>query len=1222
MAMWTSAQQQAIDAPIGQSNILVSAAAGSGKTAVLVERIISKILSGETDIDRLLVVTFTDAAAAEMKEKIIIRLQKALDEAKDAAVEEKIRTQLKLSGGADITTIDAFCLRTVKNNFHVLGVDPNFFISDPAEAELMMDDVIDDLFNQMYISGNEKFLKLVDMYASNRNDKALKQLILSIYRFTLSFAEPSKWLDEKAAMYVEDMSGSEWAHEYVIKGCCNRLGEIYYNKFLAIAKKMAEIAGVTISEADEEDLDLTAYWGTLWKGICLCVSVTDELRSVDNWDEAYEFYVKYMKTSTGIDNITPSKMPKKKLASDDDWKYFCAARNDLKKALRTEYKKWVSESAEDFNKNVHSAELCETVRDIVWLVKEFDGAYMAKKESRNIKEFHDIEHLAYRLFCENENIRNEYRNEYDEILIDEYQDTNGLQDAIFEKISNDNKNIFMVGDLKQSIYRFRGGDPTIFKGKSREYAKSNSADRCIVLSQNFRSRQEILNSVNELFTGVMSDVIGDVVYEGDELIMRDNERECYPKSNEDNVSEMHCISIIGGDNADNEDADLPESGGSISDKTEAAYIADRIRELLENGYQVYDKKLERYRNVQCKDITILAKSVRYTSDTYINALASRGIPAFVELEDYFERREINLILTLISLINNHLQDIPLVSVMRSPIGGFTDNELGKVRLFDKKTDYFYWAVCAYAKNGDDKILRIKCDKFIKNLTRWRGYVKQKSVANLIWTIYSETGFYDFMGALEGGEEAQANLRLLYERAKQYEQSGFKGLFNFIRYIDKLRNRSEDLSGAKLIGENHDVVRIMTIHKSKGLEFPIVFLAGMGKRLRGRPNTESRVLLHKDLGFGMQYADTENSYYKDTLMKNVVAQANKEEELSEAMRLLYVAMTRPKEKLIVTSVHKYATEEKRLAEHRKWRNMLDINGIVDETNVADASSYADWICPIAMEEKNWKFIEADISALTKKSKTENEETEEEAQASDELIETVGKILDFSYKYQKSGAIPSKTSVSALKQMNDDGGEEVNMEAKPNEYDFSIMSEKPKFMREKVPNNEIGTAHHQLMAYIDLDGLKNADNKLEFIKSETERIIAAGQIDAEAVTENMAEHCLGFFQSELGVRALNAKKLYREQPFQIEIPSKLYDSSLNGSYDGEKMILQGVIDCFFEDEDGIVLLDYKTDKVSSIEKIVEKYRLQLDLYAEAIEKITKKTVKQKFLYLFSVKSVVEL
>jgi ATP-dependent helicase/nuclease subunit A len=373
---------------------------------------------------------------------------------------------------------------------------------------------------------------------------------------------------------------------------------------------------------------------------------------------------------------------------------------------------------------------------------------------------------------------------------------------------------------------------------------------------------------------------------------------------------------------------------------------------------------------------------------------------------------------------------------------------------------------------------------------------------------------------------------------------------------------------------------------------------------------------------MQYADTENSYYKDTLMKNVVAQANKEEELSEAMRLLYVAMTRPKEKLIVTSVHKYATEEKRLAEHRKWRNMLDINGIVDETNVADASSYADWICPIAMEEKNWKFIEADISALTKKSKTENEETEEEAQASDELIETVGKILDFSYKYQKSGAIPSKTSVSALKQMNDDGGEEVNMEAKPNEYDFSIMSEKPKFMREKVPNNEIGTAHHQLMAYIDLDGLKNADNKLEFIKSETERIIAAGQIDAEAVTENMAEHCLGFFQSELGVRALNAKKLYREQPFQIEIPSKLYDSSLNGSYDGEKMILQGVIDCFFEDEDGIVLLDYKTDKVSSIEKIVEKYRLQLDLYAEAIEKITKKTVKQKFLYLFSVKSVVEL
>lgn len=1219
MAMWTSAQEKAINAPIGHGNILVSAAAGSGKTAVLVERIISGILKGETDIDRLLVVTFTDAAAAEMKEKIIVRLQRALDEAENDAEEERIKAQLKLSGGADITTIDAFCLKTVKNNFHVLGVDPNFFIADPAESELMMDDVIEELFNRLYIENDKRFLDLVDKYASNRDDRALKRLVFTIYKFILSFAEPMRWLDDKAAMYVEDMSGSEWAKEYVIKRGCNRLGESCYRQFYALAGKMAEAAGVSGCDMAEDNSEMKAYWGTLWKGICLCLSVADELRGVSNWDEAYEFYERYIKTSGGIDSLTPSRMPKRKLASDESWKYFCEARNAVKKSLRAEYKSLVSESAEDFNANVHSVELAETVNNIVWLVKEFEAAYMAKKEKRNIKEFHDIEHLAYRLFCENENIRMEYRDKYDEILIDEYQDTNGLQDAIFEKISNNNKNIFMVGDLKQSIYRFRGGDPTIFKGKSKVYSGAEADGRCIVLSQNFRSRQEILNSVNDVFSSIMSDNIGDVVYEGDELIMRGSERECYPEAKENNISELHSISLVLED--DSEEMDLPETSGSVSDKVEAAYIADRIYELIENRYQVYDKDLQRYRDVRCKDITILAKSVRYTSDVYIRALANRGIPAFVEIEDYFERREIRLILTLVSLINNHLQDIPLAAVMRSPIGGFTDNDIARVRLSHKNTEYFYEAVCACAKYGEDKILRAKCGRLIDNLTRWRGYVKQKSVANLIWSIYSETGFYDFMGALEGGEEAQANLKLLYERAKQYEQSGFKGLFNFLRYIEKLQNRNEDLSGAKLIGENHDVVRIMTIHKSKGLEFPIVFLAGMGKRLRGKPNTESRVLLHKELGFGMQYADAEKSYYKDTLMKNLVAEANRAEELSEVMRLLYVAMTRPKEKLIVTSVKKYTTEEKWLAELDKWKNMLDINGVMDEKTAAAASYYTDWICPAAIAADSWEFIEADMSSLTKELSKEDDEEKEETEPSDELIKAVEEILDFTYKYPKSGAIPSKTSVSALKQMSDFDSE-VNMEAKPNEYDFSLMAQKPKFMRDKTPGNEIGTAHHQLMAYIDIEGLKKSENRLEFIQSEIERITAEGQIDADAVTENMAEHCLGFFESELAERMLRAKKLYREPPFQIGIPAKLFDNSLDSSYDNERVILQGVIDCFFEEEDGIVLVDYKTDKVSSIESIVEKYRLQLDLYAEAIEKITKKPVKQKYLYLFSIKSVVEL
>lgn len=1222
MPIWTKAQQEAIDAPVGKGSILVGAAAGSGKTAVLVERVITKLLDGETDIDRLLIVTFTDAAAGEMKEKIIDRLQRALDEAKNAEEEERLKRQLRLAGGADITTIDAFCLRTVKNNFHSIGVDPGFFIADTAEAELLMDDSLDALFNDLYIAGDERFLSLVDKYASNRDDKLLKRLILKIYRFIQSFAEPEKWLDDAASVYVEDMSRGEWAKKYIIDEGCVKLGREYEEYFISLAEEMIITAGGDTENFEEyiggADESMKKYWGTLWPGMCLCINAAKELAAVTDWDSAYEFYKKYIEPKGGMDELTPSKMPKTKLSSDEDWKDFCQRRNDLKKPFKAAAKKLVNMSADDFNSEVGSVALAKTARDLVWLVKSFDSAYTAKKESRAMKEFHDIEHLAYRLFCENSAVRDEYREKYDEILIDEYQDTNGLQDAIFTTISRDKKNIFMVGDLKQSIYGFRGGDPSIFKRRRNDYKSVGADGRNIVLSQNFRSRQEILKSVNDIFSCVMSDEAGDVAYEGDELIVRDDERECYPPAEADNTSELHLLSIIGQD----EEPELPDSAAGVSDKLEASYVADRICELLDGNYKICDKETGRYRNIRCRDITILSKSVRYVSDVYMKALKSRGIPAFVELENYFERREIQLMLTLISLIDNHLQDIPLVSVMRSPIGGFTDNELAQIRLFAPYTEYFYYAVRDCAKKTTDD-LGEKCKRLIDFLERWRGYVKRKSVANLIWTIYSETGFYDFMGVLEGGEEAQANLRLLYERAKKYEQSGFKGLFNFLRYIEKLQNRSEDLSGAKLIGENHDVVRIMTIHKSKGLEFPVVFLTGTGKRLRGKPETESRVLLNKDLGFGLKYADAENSYYKDTPMCTLVAEVNAAEELAEAMRLMYVGMTRAKEKLIVTGVRKHPMAEGREGEMERWRSLINSQGVMTPENALKAKCCMDWLYPAAMNAENWRLVEAGTADLSGVSDDENVKIESE-KPSAELAAAVGEILDFKYKYPESGVIPSKTSVSALKQLYS-GDDEEHMESTPNEYDFTAMSRTPRFMRDKTPANEIGTAHHQLMSYIDLDGIRNSEDRTEFIKSELERIADAGQIDAEAITEDMAKHCAEFFESALGERMLAARTVMRERNFQIAIPAKLYDNRLGEDYDDETMILQGVIDCFFEEEDGVVLLDYKTDKVSGengMEEIKEKYRLQLDLYAEAIEKITKKSVKEKYLYLFSVKSVVQL
>ncbi len=1234
MPEWTEQQLEAINAKSGEGNILVSAAAGSGKTAVLVERIITMILNG-VDIDRLLVVTFTEAAAAEMKEKITSRLQSALDETPDTETAERLKRQLRLVCGADISTIDAFCLRAVKNNFHALGVDPNFAVADPTEGGLIAEEAAEELFSEMYANGDEQFLRLIDMYASNRDDDGLKELVLMIYKFVQTFAEPLKWLDDKAEMYSEKMSESRWEKEFVIKRLCNDVGAAYRKKFAGVAAEMIKIcSGKTPAYEDiddilENDADAAAYWAELWTGIKLCCGAAKELETVKNRDEARAFYEKYIRPKDGMDNLTRSRKSKTKLASDEDWDRILLKRNDIKKQFREACT--VDKNGEDLDDSLDGAAMKRTLCGLIRLVKEFNNYFEAKKDAHGVKEFSDIEHLTYRLFSENENIRNEYRDKYDEILIDEYQDTNGLQDAIFESISKDKKNIFMVGDLKQSIYAFRGGDPDIFKRKSRAYA-GGADGRKIVLSQNFRSRAEILASVNDLFSSVMSDRIGDVVYEGDELIVRDKERECYPEGAEEtnHSTEMHCMSLIaGGDEEGN-------------DYLEASYIADRIKELVGSGYKIFDKELNRYRSARYKDITILLRAVKHTGSEYMRALSDKGIPAYIELEDYFERREISLMLSLISVIINHLQDIPLAAVMRSPIGGFTDNELAEIRIHSRDRRSLYEAARLYAKDGGDGGIQLKCAKLIDDLSRWRGYIKRKSAANLIWTLYEETGIYDFMGALEGGFEAQANLKLLYERARQYEAAGFRGLFNFIKYIERLKSRSSDINGAKLIGENHDVVRIMTIHKSKGLEFPIVFLAGAGKRLRSnRP--EPRVLLHKELGFGMSYVNAEKSFYRDTVMKSIVRSALRDEEVSETMRILYVALTRAREKLIVTAAFRNPSEEKFDERIIKWRNMTDLYGVMDPDDAAEASCFADWIIPAAMARpKTWKLVMTGSAEDEAQPEAENES--EYGGPSAELIEAVGKILDFKYMYPESGGIPSKTSVSAIKSMAEYIDDAELFEPRRSEFEYSDMAKRPKFMEQKPAASEIGTMYHEVMANIDFDKIRKADDIRAVIHDEVERLIRENRLDPETVCgeygpeadgkvssgaradfiPKMEEQIACFFESDLGIRMTAAEKLYRESSFQIEIPADVYDSGLGEEYAGETVILQGIIDCWFEEDGGIVLMDYKTDRCTpdTARKIADKYRVQLKIYADAIEKITKKSVKKKYLYLFSVKSVVEL
>ncbi len=1209
MTNWTADQQKAIYAPSGEGNILVSAAAGSGKTAVLVERIAQMILRHDDPIsvENLLVVTFTEAAAAEMKERIIDRINKAQREAFEtggAAEAKRLREQIHLTTTADINTIDAFCLRAVRNNFHILGIDPNFGIMDNGEVDILAEDAMDDLFTSLYECEDEgvreRFENLVRIYASNRGDEGLGKVVRKLYDFSQSFPDPTKWLRQAADMYDENMADSVWMKECVFKTHRDYVTERTLGRFETLLDDM--------KNDTPPDVEPAVYWGSLWEKAGNCRDAAKMLKNAREWEDFVTFYNKCIADASYLGSGR-NRYTKSVIADEETWRKYFNICDGPRKFFRETCALFPSVSKDEFNKSVHAGEIKRMADDLVWLAELFSAKYEERKAARNIKSFADVEHLAYRLFAENESIRGEYADRYREILIDEYQDTNGLQDSIFHLISTDCKNIFMVGDLKQSIYRFRGGDPMIFKERSRAYAGSDGGT-LISLSQNFRSRIQVIDSINAVFSRMMTNEVGDVNYTGNEVLRRDADKDIYPERG--GKAELYRVAAV-----------KEEDGGTSRARAEASAAAERIKELVNENYKVYDKG--KYRDIEYRDIVILMKSVKTDGAVFAEELEKRGIGAFVQKEEYFERREIKLMLSLISVINNHMQDIPLLAVMRSPIGGFTENELAKIRIASGARP-FYRAVVNYAapENPTDEETRLekRCRLFTADLERWRGYVKRRSIASLIWMLLEETGIYDLMGATEGGEEAQANLRLLYERAKRYELSGFRGIFNFIRYIGRMERRREDIAGAQLVNSNHNVVRIMTIHKSKGLEFPVVLLAGTGKEIKYmHPGDETRVALHNKLGIGMDYYNYEDMYVKPLLFKEYVNNVNRQEQLSEEMRLLYVASTRAREKLIVTAAYEFGTRAKYEEKLAAWEMLKQDMPWDIERN---AKCLADWIIPVAQSD-NERWICRDVCASADDA-SENGETETLTEETDSAWrKSVKDILEYSYRYPKSGAIPAKTSVTAIKEMAD----EDNARNENPVY----MASKPAFMRGENLGARIGTAHHQVMAYIDLDKMKTLGESgyEDFVAEEIKRIANAGQIESEIagdreITDNICKNVCEFFRGNMGQSVLSAKRVYREQPFEIEISAREYDASLGEEYENESVVVQGIIDLFFEDADGnITLADYKTDRCKTEEEqraVGERYRRQVELYERAMEKILKIKVKNKFLYLFSTHSVIEL
>lgn len=1186
---WTDAQKSAIDTKYlknGNScNLLVGAAAGSGKTAVLVERVIKKLIpddiSKSIDIDKLLIVTFTNAAAREMSERINKALSEELEKATlngDTERKKLIKRQQLLLSVSEITTIDAFCLKFLRANFNAAGIEPDFSIADSAQAQILSDEAIDELFSELYEENDEDFLNLLCLYATSRSDDGLANLVRHIYNFTRSIPNPLGWLYESVNELncPDGIENTRW-----------------FRKGVSDCKKKLHLAFATAQKGLEficETPHIDAFLKTNppQKG----TPVYDEWKCYYN--AFYNDYL-YIKNLLNADFQSLSG-----LSSDFEFARLTRldSKSDAEKELLKKLRKKVKDIISEINLfiNIPIEEIEKQSREILYpvalslakLVEKYDSLFMAKKLNKNILEFHDAEQLTAHLLSKNPEISKALQEKYNEVLMDEYQDTSLLQEEIFNYVT-DGSNLFMVGDMKQSIYRFRSSDPTIFKSKSDAYLNIEEAEnRKIILSKNFRSRSEVLESINDIFEAIMTEEAGELNYDSEQRLYTGNES--YQNVNSSYISECHIIE------APPSDFDEDEEETLTNPALEARLVAAEINKLKQEHFKVRDG--DTYRDIENRDIVILMSSFKAAAETYIAELNSAGIECFVENSGYFERDEIKLMTSLFKVINNPYCDIPLLAVLRSPIAAFSDDELVTIRKCKKGRFFEALKELIRLKNNSELTLSeeidtaSKAENFYNNLTRWRHYSRYMSSDKLVWTLYEETDFYAFAGALHGGEEAQANLRLLFERAKQYEAGGFQGLFNFVKYLEHIENNDSDLSTAKLVGEGHNVVRIMTIHKSKGLEFPVVFITGGGKRFNKR-SSESRILLHKDYGLAMDYIDFENSFKTETPAKAVFKSVQNSEYVSEEIRKLYVATTRAKEKLyfvttVSGNVDKTGKSKLELA-FEKWNNFIeDSSPSFNPDDVLSSSGFADWVVPVAITSPHW---DVHITKYNEIGVTSSSTSSEVADNINDI--DISYILDFKYPYSDISALPTKVSVSELKSSKE-----------------TVLNPSPQFMQEKTTNGAFyGTAIHKIMENL----IPTQDMDISYIEELITNLTVCGKLTQEERSLINPEKILLFYRSQIGQRIIAADKVYREQPFEVQVPASYIYPELQNA-DGEYIILQGVIDCYFEENGELVLVDYKTDRYKDISEIHQKYDKQLELYSYALNKITEKNVKEKFIYLF--------
>ena len=1205
---WTEEQEQVIGHSEG--DLLVAAAAGSGKTAVLVERIVTMLQDREhpIDIDRMLVVTFTRAAAAEMRERIGNRIAALIAEQPE---NEQLQRQQLLLHHARITTIDSFCMQVVREFFHTINIDPGFRIGDEAEMKLLQSDVLKQVLEENYAAAGESFLRLVECYAPGKTDAALEEYIMKLYLFSESYEWPEQWLKEQAENFVYEDENA------FLQGNLTEAVMEEVSRRTALALEDIRQAEKVVCEANLEGYRAAIQ---LDRKFLESLSTKKDYASYSDAVRAYKF------------------SPIGRCAKDVD-----PEAREFAKGLRDRCKDTISELVkqyffQDFHAMYEDMDTCAAhMKELVRLTLDFRKKYSETKQDKNLLDFSDLGHYALQILLTEQNgvyVPSEaaaiLRSRFDRIMVDEYQDSNQIQETLLWAISRLHEvsadypagrpNIFTVGDVKQSIYRFRQARPELFMKKYKKYGQGNPDYQKIVLKKNFRSRPTVLDAVNSVFEWCMHKEFGGIEYDADAALYVGLPYEACDGSESPYDPELILLHHM--------DTEEEESVEKVV--AEARACAERIRRLTSETEGLQISKDGQIRRAERRDIAILLRSAKGWAETFVSVLKDMEIPARASVSTgFFEAGEVVTVLNYLRILDNPKQDIPLAQILLSPVGGFANNELAAIK---NASGSLYDMMIAYAANtkGAEHGVWDKVEGFLKQYRYFRQRMKYLSVSELIQEIYRRTDLYSLMSALPAGEQRAANLEYLLRQAQNFEATSYHGLFQFVRYVEKLKDNEVDFGEASTV-DGGNAVTIMTIHKSKGLEFPIVLLPGCGKKFN-QMDANTRIVLHADYGLGPECIDSEKRTRVTTLKKQYIRQALKEETIAEELRMLYVAMTRAREKLIL--VGSVGNGEKFM------ESCAAEAGRMDERSLSSANSYLDFVKGIVLRslaereftglaEDNpvvlrtettgkqvvWHFIPVRAGSMTVEEMVDRLEEEQRREALLEMIKSLKtaektekyrelkECSQYRYPFEQATVSPLKTSVSELKRrMLQEDGRDADADIPAWVKPVAKTGTKKMETVQGIGAAEQGTLYHKVLELLPFAEVRTMEGLLQF----RERLVCEGRLSPAELACIETEKICEFLKSTLGERiqrADNCRKLKREQPFVLGVETE---------EGGDCELIQGIIDLYFEEEDGIVLVDYKTDKIERAAELTERYRIQLQYYARALRQITGKTVKEIYIY----------